>query len=339
MPLHVAFSAMKTRQPQSLLEFQRMFPGESECIAYLEAIRWPNGFTCPTCGMSDTAQRIATRPRILRCRHCRRDASLTAETVMHATRTPLQAWFLAAYLMTTQTPGMSALQLQRQLGLSRYETAFQILHKLRAGMVRPDRDRIGASWPVEVDEALIGGRTRGKGRGVHNKELVVGALEVRTRPAKKKANGSLYAGRLRLRHVADRSAEALAGFVSDNVRKGAVVRTDGWDSYNTLTQKGYMHESMVLNGDPERMDAHLPMIHITFSNLKTWLQGTHHSVGRQHLQAYLDEFVFRYNRRFYPMTGFASILGIGMGVSAPTYQELYGGEWDHHARSTGAKLP
>jgi hypothetical protein len=257
---------------------------------------------------------------------------------MHATRIPLQAWFLAAYLVTTQTPGISALQLQRQLGLSRYETAFQMLHKLRAGMVRPDRDRIGADWPVEVDEALIGGRTRGKGRGIHHKELIVGALEVRTRSPdnKGKTRGSLYAGRLRLRHVVDRGAETLTGFVSDNVRKGAVVRTDGWDSYNTLTQQGYMHDPMVLEGDPERMDAHLPMIHITFSNLKTWLQGTHHSVGKQHLQAYLDEFVFRYNRRFYPMTGFASILGIGIGVSAPTYQELYGGAWDHHTRSAGS---
>ncbi len=205
-------------------------------------------------------------------------------------------------------------------------------------MVRPDRDRIGTDWSVEVDEALIGGRTRGEGRGVHHKELVIGALEVRTRSAdnKKKRRSSLYAGRLRLRHIADRGAKTLTGFVSDNVKKGAVVRTDGFDSYNSLTQQEYMHDPLVLKGDPERMDAHLPMIHITFSNLKTWLQGTHHSVGKQHLQAYLDEFVFRYNRRFYPMTGFASILGIGIGVSAPTYQELYNGAWDHHARSAGS---
>ncbi len=329
---------MKTRLPLSLLEFQRIFPGEAECIAYLEAIRWPDGFTCPICGISDTAQRIATRPRILRCRHCRRDISLTAGTVMHATRTSLQAWFLGAYLMTTQTPGMSALQLQRQLGLPRYETAFQMLHKLRAGMVRPDRDRIGTSWPVEVDEALIGGRSRGEGRGVHHKELVVGALEVRTRPAddKKKGERALYAGRLRLCHIANRKTETLSGFVKGNVEKGAKVRTDGWGGYDHLATEGYMHKPMVFKGDPERMDAHLPMIHITFSNLKTWLQGTHHSVGKQHLQAYLDEFVFRYNRRFYPMTGFASILGIGMGVSAPTYRELYDGTWDHHTRSAGS---
>ena len=232
----------------------------------------------------------------------------------------MQAWFLGAYLVTTQTPGMSALQLQRELGLPRYETAFQMLHKLRAGMVRADRDRIGASWPLEVDEALIGGRTRGEGRGIHHKELVVGALEVRTRAAgdKKKEKSTLYAGRLRLCHIANRKTETLTEFVKGSVEKGAKVRTDGWGGYDNLATEGYLHDAMVFKGDPERMDAHLPMIHITFSNLKTWLQGTHHSVSKQHLQAYLNEFVFRYNRRFYPMTGFASILGIGIGDTRPS---------------------
>ncbi len=124
--------------------------------------------------------------------------------------------------------------------------------------------------------------------------------------------------------------------MKDNVEKGARVRTDGWGGYDKLGKEGYAHDPMVFDGDPERMDAHLPMVHITFSNLKTWLLGTHHSVGKRHLQAYLDEFVFRYNRRFYPMTGFASILGIGMGASAPTYRELYDGAWDHHTRSAGS---
>lgn len=170
---------METHQPQSLLEFQRMFPSEMACANYLERIRWPSGFTCPTCGVNDQPQRITTRPRVIRCRHCCADVALTAGTVMHATRTPLQAWFLGAYLVTTQTPGVSAVQLQRQLGLARYETAFQMLHKLRAGMVRPNRDCIGADWPVEVDETLVGGRTKGEGRGVHHKAVVCGAIEVR----------------------------------------------------------------------------------------------------------------------------------------------------------------
>jgi len=323
---------MKVRQPQSLLEFQRMFPSEMACAAYLESIRWPDGFACPTCGVSDEAQRIITRPRVIRCRHCHTDVALTAGTVMHATRTPLQAWFLGAYLVTTQTPGVSAVQLQRQLGLTRYETAFQMLHKLRAGMVRPNRDRVGAAWPVEVDETLVGGRTKGEGRGVHHKATVAGAIEVRPRPLGtdgKKPPRAVYAGRLRLFLVPNRSAKTLTGFVQENVVKGAVVRTDGWGGYDDLTKLGYAHEPMVLGGDGEKTDTHLPMIHIAFSNLKTWLMGTHHSVSKQHLPAYLNEFVFRFNRRFYPMTAFASILGIGMNVVGPTYRGLYDGTWDH----------
>lgn len=332
---------MEIRQPQSLLEFQRMFFSESACAAYLEAIRWPDGFICPVCGVSGEAQRIVTRPQVLRCRHCHSDVSLTAGTVMHATRTPLQVWFLGAYLVTTQTPGISAVQFQRQLGISRYETAFLMLHKLRAGMVRPNRDRIGADWPVEVDETLVGGRTKGEGRGVHHKVTVAGAIEVRPRLPRadgKKLKRAFYAGRLRLRLVPNRGAKTLTGFVQENVTKGAVVRTDGWGGYDELTKLGYSHDPMVLDGDPERTDAHLPMIHIAFSNLKTWLMGTHHSVSKQHLQAYLDEFVFRFNRRFYPMTAFASILGIGMNVVGPTYRGLYDGKWDHHAHSPTVDL-
>lgn len=331
---------METRQPQSLLEFQRMFSSEMACANYLERIRWPSGFTCPTCGVNDQAQRITTRPRVIRCRHCCADVALTAGTVMHATRTPLQAWFLGAYLVTTQTPGVSAVQLQRQLGLARYETAFQMLHKLRAGMVRPNRDCIGADWPVEVDETLVGGRTKGEGRGVHHKAVVVGAIEVRPRSLQangKKPQRAVYAGRLRLCLVPNRSAKTLTGFVQENVVKGAVVRTDGWGGYDELTKLGYAHEPMVQGGDGAKIDAHLPMIHIAFSNLKTWLMGTHHGVSQQHLPAYLNEFVFRFNRRFYPMTAFASILGIGVNLLGPTYRGLYDGTWDHGAQPNKAK--
>ena len=255
-----------------------------------------------------------------------------AGTIMQDSHTPLSTWFWGAYLVTTQTPGQSAVQFQRQLGLRRYETAFQILHKLRAGMVRPERDAIGSQYPVEVDETLVGGRTRDEGRGVHHKATVAGAIEVRPRPAGangKKPKRAVYAGRLRLRLVPNRGAKTLTGFVQENVAKGAVVRTDGWQGYDELAALGYSHEPMVLDGDPERTDAHLPMIHIAFSNLKTWLLGTHHGVSHQHLQAYLNEFVFRFNRRFYPMTAFNSVLGLASHASAPTYETLYSGEWTH----------
>lgn len=165
--------------PTTLLEFQRTFPNEGACAVYLEGLRWPDGFVCPDCHVKGLPYRTRTRPTLFECRSCRHQASVTAGTVMHGTRTPLQAWFWAAYLVTAQTPGMSALQFQRQLGIARYETAFQMLHKLRAAMVRPDRDRIGGEYIVEADEAEVGGETRGEGRGVHHMATVVGAVEVR----------------------------------------------------------------------------------------------------------------------------------------------------------------
>jgi transposase-like protein len=264
---------------------------------------------------------------------------------MQDSHTALSIWFWGAYLVTTQTPGQSALQFQRQLGISRYETAFQILHKLRAMMVRPERDSIGGQYPVEVDEALVGGRTRGEGRGVHHKATVVGAVEVRhshkgeiraTKRQQKHAEGQLlkrmtYAGRLRLRVVSSRNAVDLTPFVEANVAKGSVIRTDGWQGYDGLPKMGYSHEPLVLYLDPKKTEAHLPTIHTVFSNLKTWLLGTHHGVSQQHLQAYLNEYVFRFNRRFYPMTAFNSVLGLAAHAVPPTYAELYSGEWHHRA--------
>ena len=316
--------------PTTLLDFQRMFPDERACGNYLERVRWPDGFVCPGCDAAGEAYRFERRPTVLRCRECQRNASLTAGTVMHATRPPLQVWFWAAYLVTTQTPGMSALQYQRQLGLHRYETAFQVLHKLRAGMVRADRDRIGAQWPVELDEALVGGKTRGEGRGVHHKTYVAGAVEVREK-RDKRGRRAVYAGRLRLQVLNDRGKRSLEAFVTENIETHSHITTDGWQGYDNLAAMGYGHECVVLDGDPEKAEKALPMIHLVFSNLKAWLLGTHHGVSAQHLPAYLNEFVFRFNRRFYPMTAFASVLGIGTRVAGPTYDALYAGRWNHSA--------
>lgn len=247
---------------------------------------------------------------------------------MQDTRTPLQVWFWGAYRVTTQTPGMSAWQFQRQLGMSRYETAFQMLHKLRAGMIRPDQDRIGAEWPVEIDEALVGGKTRGEGRGVHHKTYVAGGVEVRSKQ-NPRGRRNIYAGRLRLRVVGDRGKNTLQSFVTDSVEPRSRIITDGWLGYDGLSAIGYRHEPVVLGGDPEKTEKALPMIHLVFSNLKAWLLGTHHGVSAKHLPAYLNEFVFRFNRRFYPMTAFASALGIGSHIEGPTYQSLYRRRWVH----------
>ena len=249
---------------------------------------------------------------------------------MEGTHTPLLTWFWAAYLMTSQTPGISAVQFQRQLGLSRYESAFQILHKLRVGMVRPDQDRIGGkpAEHVEADETYVGGRTRGQGRGAHHKTIVAAAVEVRHRERDSALNNrrnSRYAGRVRLAVVPDRSADALCGFVKNVVAPGTRIITDDWSSYAGLTKHGYDPVAVAERGDPQVAQEFMPIIHLVFSNLKTWLRGIHHGVSPQHLQAYLNEFTFRFNRRFYPFNAFRSLLGIAGDVTAPTYAEFYAG--------------
>ncbi len=325
--------------PRTLLEFQHLFPDELSCSHHLERIRWPEGFECPSCGKVADPWRLRTRPRVLECRQCGHQASLTAGTIMHRTRQPLTIWFWAAYLVTTQTPGMSALQFQRQLGIKRYETAFLILHKLRVAMIGPERDPIGREWPVEVDETYVGGATQGEGRGRHHKTLVVGIVEVMPR---KKALGpdpnlpsgqrsqhqgghgrSFIAGRLRLQVVPNRRQETLEPLVLSHVHKNAGIRTDGWTGYDNLHGLGYKHVAVPIRGDQAKTDKHLPMIHIVFGNLDAWILGTHHGVSSVHLQGYLNEFVFRFNRRFWPMVGFESVLKIAVQVVSPTDRNFY----------------
>jgi hypothetical protein len=322
--------------PAGFPEFQRLFPDDAACASYLEAIRWPHGFICQWCNEPGEPYRFVNRPHVLRCRSCQKNNRLTAATVMQDSHTALSIWFWGAYLVATQTPGQSAIQFQRQLGLKRYETAFQILHKLRAGTIRTDRDRIGSNPNnhVELDEVWIGGESHGKGRGVHDKTLVVGAVEVRRRKPKEGSRAIVrrnnrYAGRVRLQVVPDRSAKSLIDFVQNAVEPGAQIVSDAWGGFNALPEKGYRHVPVVMAGNPAMAEDFLPIVHLVFSNLKTWLRGIHHGVSPQHLQAYLNEYTFRFNRRFTPFNAFKSLLGIGGQNAGPTYEGLYSGEWQH----------
>jgi transposase-like protein len=310
--------------PDTLLDFQKTFPDEDACASYMEGLRWPEEFVCPHCSSVGEPYRFANRRTVLRCRSCKADTRLTAGTIMQDSRTPIQIWFWGAYLLTSFTPGISATQFQRQMGVKNYETAFQILHKLRMAMVRPGRDKIGSDGYLEIDEAFVGGRTRGEGRGVTHKVLVAAAVEVRSlENPLRKGERKVYAGRLRLAMVKDRSAAALEAFVSDSVIPGSSIVTDGWGGYDNLKTLGYNHQPTVINGDHSKTDAALPMVHLVFSNLKTWLLGTHHGVSPHHLPAYLNEFTFRFNRRFYPMGAIDSVLGIMANIPGRTYKDLY----------------
>jgi transposase-like protein len=292
------------------MDFQERFATEEACRGYLFASRWPDGFACPGCGGDRAGGE--TRRHLWVCTSCGHQTSVTAGTVMHGTHTPLRTWFWAAYLVATHHPGISAKQLQRQLALSRYETAWLILHKLRRAMVAPEREPLRGE--VEVDEFFLGGPEEGLkgGREPGTKALVGVAIEVRGR-------GS---GRLRLQAVPDASGPTLDAFLTATVAPGAIVHTDGWQGYRGLPKLGYDHRRHKTQPTLEAGEQLLPRAHRAVSNLKAWMLGTHRGVSNEQLPAYLDEYVFRHNRRGTPMAAFQTLLGLGTLHPPTTYDQI-----------------
>lgn len=250
---------------------------------------------------------------------CRYQVSLTAGTVLHNTRTPLTAWFWAAYLMTTDKRGISALLLQRQLALSRYETAWMMLHKFRRAMVNATREPLWGE--VEVDETWVGGTQAGlrgsrqlKGRKA---ALVIVAVEKRGKTS----------GRVRMAVIPDFKGVTLNAFVRQNVAPGSTIYTDGLKSFTGFEQAGFRH---LPRTQPPQSDLRrgaksvVPLADRAIGNLQQWLIGTYHGVSRNQLQAYLDEFVFRHNRRQHPMAAFQTLLGLGAGHEPAPYDQIRG---------------
>jgi len=297
--------------PCSLIEFQQRFPDEAACAAYLEGARWPNGFVCPACG-GVRGWVLESKAWTHECAECGKQTSVTAGTVMHGSKLPLTAWFWAAYLMATHSNGISAMQLQKQLGLGSYKSAWLLVAKLRRAMVAPGRGPLAEL--VEVDETEIPCRSKddppsgGRGRSPQGKILVVGAVEVTNEGP----------GRIRLAEIAGFSAENLHPFIKANIKGGATAKTDGWTGYPGVS--GVSHEPHVIGP----MAAHivLPWVHRVFSNLKTWALGVYHGLRRPHVQAYLDEFVFRFNRRVTRHAAFRTLLGIGVAITPASYKML-----------------
>ena len=289
--------------PKSLREFIRRFGTEDDCENFLFLVRYPDGFVCPRCGIERGWS--LNGKRLIECANGHK-VSLTAGTVLHGTRQDLVTWFYAAFFISTRTPGISALQFQRQLGLKRYETAFQLLHKVRSTLVAPGRELLHRE--VEVDETFVGGKDPDRdGRG-GDKALVAGAVEVIPFTELKTGKVRKRSGRIRLRVVANASANSLAGFVEQEVEPGAIVFTDGWDGYRRLKRSGYDHHRTVQGKGREAIPV-LPHMHRVFSNLKAWLHGTHHGrIEQKYLQAYLNEYTFRFNRRVWPGPAFLRAL-------------------------------
>jgi len=277
--------------PQTWNEFLDWFATEDACLSYLERLRWPQGFVCPSCGVMAPPYR-SSRTRLM-CSHCKHQASVTAGTIFDKTRTALRVWLAAAWYLTNQKQGVSALGLQRVLGLGSYQTAWTMLHRFRRAMVRPGRDKLKGQ--VEVDETFLA-------IGDRQKPIVAKARKSRTRKVLVVLAVEILQpkgfGRIRLRRIDDDSAACVIPFVQEVIEPAAQVRTDGSAAYRSLDELGYDHQRTVMLGSD--VPAHVSMagVHRVASLVQRWILGTHHgSVQPEHLDAYLDEFVFRFNRR------------------------------------------
>ena len=297
------------KYPTSLIEFENRFSTEKSCRDYLFALRWPNGFHCPKCGYDKS---WAIGNTLFQCTQCNSQVSVIAGTIFHGTHKSLTLWFRTIWWVTSQKNGASALGLQRILGLGSYRTAWMWLHKLRRAMVTPGRDRLAGT--IEVDESYIGGKKSGKrGRGATGKVLVVIAVEI---------NDSRI-GRIRLQRVPDASAASLEEVVKTVADQGSLICTDGWSSYSQLENLGYIHD--IVNEEAAIGENLLPSCHRVASLLKRWLMGTHQgAVSHEHLDYYLDEFTFRFNRRTSNSRGmlFYRLLQNAVVVDPSTFKQM-----------------
>jgi len=277
--------------PMTFDEFIKNFSTEEQCSEYLFQLRWPDGFKCPNCNETD---HIVINNKLYECKNCKRQTSVTSGTIFQDTRSPLRTWFIAIWWITTQKYGASAEGLQQILGLSTYRTAWTWLHKIRKAMVRSDRTKL--SGTVEVDETYIGGEEHSvsTGRGTGNKVLVAIAVELHETGSK---TGLKIPERVRLSVIQDASKASLIPFITDNVEKGSEIITDGWASYASLPENGYKH-TVYVHRNKQEDEKILPHVHLIISLLKRWLLGTHQgAVSDKHMQAYLEEYTFRFNRR------------------------------------------
>lgn len=302
--------------PRPVGEFEDWFSSEEACVEYLSRLRWRDGFRCPACGGEKA---WSTGRGQLRCGACQRQTSAIAGTIFQGTRAPLRLWFLAMWHVTNQKLGASALGLQRALGLGSYQTAWTWLHKMRRAMVRPGREKL--SGVVEVDETYVGGLEEGvHGRQTEKKAIVVIAVEIHLPKG---------FGRVRLKRVADVSAGSLMSFIREAIEPGSVVQTDGWPGYDELPKWGYVREKTILSASAEPAHVVMPGVHRIASLLKRWLLGTHQgAVSARHLDYYLDEYTFRFNRRTSRARGllFYRLLEQALQTEPSPYATMIGGK-------------
>jgi len=293
----------------SFFEYQEQFSDEEDCFKYLFRLRWPNGFVCPKCGGSEYY--MIYKHKRFQCKQCRHQTSVTAGTVFHRSHQPLRILFMAVYLIATSKKGLSAMELRRKLGISGYKTAWLLMQKIRTAMASSGKFLL--TRMVEIDETYIGGHREGpRGRGAKDKTLVAIAVET---------NGSTM-GRAYLKTINSLTMTELEQFVKDHVARATKVSTDGHKSYGSLNND-YVHVPVKNSKACSKSDV-LPKVHIVVANLKMWLRGTYNCLPAKHLQRYLDEFVFRFNRRWNLENIFDKLLVRCVNANTITYAELTG---------------
>lgn len=297
--------------PQDAVQLRAWFSRDEDCLDYLDWLRWPAGFVCPFCNSTNAGWEKRQR---YRCRGCRRQVSVTAGTIFHRSRIPLTLWFEVAWLMTTGKSGVSAAHVHRILPIGSYQSAWTMLTKFRHVMTPSNSAPL--SGRVEIDETFLGGPKPGvTGRGALGKSLVAGAIEV---------TDSGW-GRARLAVLQDASAASLRDFVTSNVATGSTVVTDAWSSYPAALAAGYDHKRLNVSASGKPAHESLPAVHRLFALVKRFIEGTYHGSGRvEHLPQYLDEFVFRFNRRHSRHRGllFFRLLQRSVAAQPVSYREL-----------------
>jgi transposase-like protein len=294
----------------TLMEFQRDFGTEEQCRAYLFQKRWPDGFRCPKCGH---AEHFSIKSRNLyQCKACNHQASVTAGTIMDKTRTPLTKWFTAIYLLAGDKRGASALGVGKAIGVS-YFTAWTMCQKIRHAMGERD-ERYRMSGTVEMDEAFFGAADEGgkRGRGAEKTAVMVSVS----------LTGDGKPGFARKKTVDSVDGAAALGFAEATVAKGSEIRTDGLNIYPILAKSGY--KLVQIAHDPKKRPEHLHWTHIVISNAKAFIDGTFHGLDGIHIQRYLDEFCYRFNRRWLAGGVFPRLVAACACSSKITCHELIG---------------
>ena len=314
---------VKDHKGSSLISFQQRFASEQACIEHLAGLRWPAGYKCRKCGC-DKAYQLKVEPRVFQCARCNFQESVTAGTLLHRTKIPLFKWFWAAYLLCQDKRGVSAMHLSRELNL-RYSTAWTMLHKLRRALA--DHGAFPLEGVVEIDETYYGGKggPGGGGRSLanENKALIIMAVERKLARGKKmpgvKRTG-FVAGNAKVAVLPSACAANLGSFIQASLTPGTNMLTDGWAGYISPGQN-FRHEP-VGQGDPKNAGVILPLVHLQFNNLKSWLNGTFHGVSPKHLPAYLQEWNYRFNRRGLSSNLFQSVIRRVVNMADVTYKEI-----------------